>query len=212
VKKAACFFLLTWMFLQSSGQAQSRPDATKSGADNEAPSSLVASLPSQPRTTSVPNRPPQSQQFVCSVGITLEKCRQEMLVLRRVLANYPSSDLGEWTWVLVRSENWRLILRARGLNAGIPALTALDARTTFFEEALVAGPIGRVFELMDIWRLGRDSLLDLAVRHELGHALCTEENEWKADRVARLLEQRQPVACEGKTDAKKTPNPHASLN
>jgi hypothetical protein len=200
VKKAACFFCLatSMMFLHSSGQAQSGPDATKSGANNDIPSSLVASLPSHPRAPAAPNRLPRSQQFACSVGITLEQCTQEMLVLRKALANYRASDLGEWTWVLVRSENWKLILLARGLNPGIPALTALDARTTFFEEALVAGPIGRVSELMDIWHLGRESLLDLAVRHELGHALCTEENERKADRVARLLEQRRPVACEGR--------------
>ena len=67
-----------------------------------------------------------------------------MVVLRKVLANYPASDLGDWTWVLVRSENWRLILQARDLNPGVPALTALDARTTFFEEALIDGPSGRV--------------------------------------------------------------------
>jgi hypothetical protein len=132
----------------------------------------------------------------------LDKCRQEVVVLRKTLANYRASDLGEWTWVLVRSENWKLILLARGLNTGIPDLTALDARTTFFEEALVSGPAGRVSELMDIWHAGRDSLLDLAVRHELGHALCTEQNERKADRVARLLEQKKPFTCEGKTNAK----------
>jgi hypothetical protein len=142
----------------------------------------------------------------------LENCRQEMLVLRKALANYRASDLGEWTWVLVRSENWRLILLARDLNPGVPALTALAARTTFFEEALVDGPSGRVSELMDIWHAGRDGLLDLAVRHELGHALCAEENERKADRVARLLEQKKPVSCEGKTDAKKKSSYHTSSN
>lgn len=206
MKKASCFFcLVTGMFLHSSGQAQSGPDATGSGAHNEIPAPLIASLPSHPRTPAEPSRSPHPQQFACSVGITLEKCRQEMVVLRKTLANYRASDAGEWTWVLVRSENWKLILLARGLNPGIPALTALDERTTYFEEALVAGPAGRVSELLDIWHAGRDSLLDLAVRHELGHALCTEENEWKADRVARLLENKKPVTCEGKTDAKRRP-------
>jgi hypothetical protein len=213
VKKRACFFcLVTWMFLQSSGQAQSGPDATGPGGHNEIPASLVASLPSHPRIPAEPSRSPHPQRFACSVGITLEECRQEMVVLRKTLANYRASDLGEWTWVLVRSENWKLILLARGLNPGIPALTALDARTTFFEEALVSGPAGRVSELMDIWHAGRDSLLDLAVRHELGHALCTEQNEQRADRVARLLEQKKPVACEGKTNAKQKSGSYTSPN
>ena len=213
MKKASCFFcLVTWMFLQSSGQAQSGPDATGSGDHNEIPAPLVASLPSHPRTPAEPSRSPNPQQFACSVGITLEKCRQEMVVLRKTLANYRASDLGEWTWVFVRSENWKLILLARGLNTGIPALSALGARTTYFEEALVSGPAGRLSELMDIWHSDRDSLLDLAVRHELGHALCTEENERKADRVAILLEQKKPVTCEGKTDAKQKSGSHNSPN
>jgi len=33
------------------------------------------------------------------------------------------------------------------------------------------------------------SLLDLAVRHEPAHALCSEENERQADRFVRLLEE-----------------------
>jgi hypothetical protein len=145
VKKAACFFwlVLSMVLLLRSGRAQSEPDATRPVANNEPPSSLVAGLPAQPGITTEPYRSalspssrtqlPEPQQFACSVGITLEKCRQEMLVLRKALANYRASVLGEWTWVLVRSENWRLILLARNLNPGVPALTALDARTTFFE-------------------------------------------------------------------------------
>jgi len=118
-----------------------------------------------------------------------------MVVLRKALANYRASDLGEWAWVLVRSENWKLILLARGLNPEVPSLTALGARTTLFEEALVAGQIGRLSELMDVWHVGRQALLDLAIRHELGHALCNDVNERNADRVARLLEQKKTISC-----------------
>jgi hypothetical protein len=166
----------------------------------------------QPRITADPYRPVRPQRFECSVGITLEKCRQEVVVLRKVLANYPASDLGDWTWVLVRSENWRLILLARDLNPGVPALTALEAKTTFFEEALVDGPAGRVSELMDTWQASRSGLLDLAVRHELGHALCFAENEREADRVARLLDQKKPVVCEGKAKAMQKSGHHVSSN
>lgn len=217
-KSASLFSLMIWMiFLPVPCDAQSSSDSTRSVASNELPSLLAAHPPPEPRATPEPYRlarphflPPQ--QFACSAGITLEKCRQEMLVLRKILANYRASDLGEWTWVLVRSEDWRLILLAHNLNPGVPALTALGARTTFFEEALVDGPPGRVSELMDIWHADRDGLLNLAVRHELGHALCTDENERKADHVARLLEQKKPAACEGKTDAKQKSSYRASSN
>ena len=203
--KAACLFcLLAWIFLQSL-QAQSGPIASRS-ADNEVTASSTA-VPSPALITAEPSRSPRAQQFVCAVGITLENCRQEMAVLRKVLANYHSAELGQWNWVLVRSEHWKLLLIGRGFNSGVPALTALDARTTFFEEALIAGPSGRVSELMDIWHVGRDGLLDLAVRHELGHALCGEENERLADRAARLLEQKKPVTCEWKAKAKPKTSP-----
>ena len=138
---------------------------------------------------------PLAQHFVCNIGYTQNECDKEMAVLRKALANYPAHQLGEWTWVLVRSEDWNHILLTRGLNPGVPALTDPAARTTFFEEALLAGAIGRVSELMTVWHMGRESLLDLAIRHELGHAFCGDTNEVKADRVARLLEQRKPISC-----------------
>jgi hypothetical protein len=54
----------------------------------------------------------------------------------------------------VRSEDWKPILRARKLDPGVPALTDLAGRATFFEEALLAGSIGRVSELLAAWRMG----------------------------------------------------------
>lgn len=204
--KTACLFCLSaWMCLQSA-QAQSGPSASRS-ADNEVTASSTASLPSPATIAAKPSLSPRAQQFVCAVGIPVDNCRQEMAVLRKVLANYHSAELGQWNWVLVRSEHWKLLLIGRGFNSGVPALTALDARTTFFEEALISGPSGRLSELMDIWHVDRDALLDLAVRHELGHALCGEENERLADRAARLLEQKKPVTCEWKAKTKPKTNP-----
>jgi hypothetical protein len=161
---------------------------------------FLSALPSQAQTAAEPARSTAAQHFVCNIGYTQKDCDKEMMVLRKALANYRASELGEWTWVLVRSEDWKPILRARKLDPGVPALTDLARRTTFFEEALLAGPIGRVSELLAVWRMGRESLLDLAIRHELGHALCDDINEAKAARVARLLEQRKSVSCEAKTE------------
>ena len=212
MKKAIFSCMVAWMFLQSSSRAQSGPDSPRLRANNEIPSSLVAALPSLSRTGGEPYRSAPVQKFVCNIGYKQKECDDEMAVLRKALANYRVSDLGEWTWVLVRSENWKLILLARGLNPEVPSLTALGARTTLFEEALVAGPSGRVSELMNIWHRSRNGLLDLAIRHELGHALCNDANERKADRIARLLEQRKPVFCEAKTEAKQKSGYHTSLN
>ena len=165
---------------------------------------FIAALPAESKMTAETHSSASAQHFVCNVGYTEKECDDEMTVLRKALAKYPTSQLGEWTWVLVRSEDWKLVLLARKLDPSIPALTAPLARTTFFEEALLAGAAGRVSELMAVWHRGRENLLDFAIRHELGHAFCNDTSEGRADRVARLLEQEKPISCKGKVDSKQS--------
>jgi hypothetical protein len=195
VKKASCFCLV-WMFSQSSGQAQSGPNATRSGANDGIRSSLVAALPSQPRTGVEPYRSTPTQQFVCNTGYKQKECNEETVALRKALANYPVAQLGNWTWILVRSEDWKAIKLLRGLDPDSPAFTFYPKRETFIEEALVTQVPVRARELLLKWDMNRRDLLDLAVRHELGHALCNDANERNADRVARLLEQKKEISCE----------------
>jgi len=196
VKKTICFCLLAWVFLQSSALAQSSPDARRSVANSEIPSSLVAALPSQPRTGGQPYRSAPIQKFVCNTGYSQKQCREDMVVLRKALANYPVAQLGNWTWILVRSENWKSILLPRGLDPDSPAFTFYPKRETFIEEALVTQVPVRGGELLLKWSMDRMGLLDLAIRHELGHALCNDANERNADRVARLLEEKKTVSCQ----------------
>jgi hypothetical protein len=203
VKKTICFCLVAWMFLQSSVQAQSGPDATKSRGNIEILSSLVTAVPSQPRTDGEPYRTPPTQQFVCNTGYRQKQCDEEMVVLRKALANYPVAQLGNWTWILVRSEDWKAIVLPRGLDPDSPAFTFCQKRETFLEEALVTHVPVRGRELVLKWNMGTRDLLDLAIRHELGHALCNDANERNADRVARLLEQRKTISCQATSRPKR---------
>jgi hypothetical protein len=157
---------------------------------------LVAALPSQPRTGVEPYRSTPTQQFVCNTGYKQKECNEETVVLRKALANYPVAQLGNWTWILVRSEDWKAIKLLRGLDPDSPAFTFYPKRETFIEEALVTQVPVRARELLLKWDMNRRDLLDLAVRHELGHALCNDANEGNADRVARLLEQKKEISCE----------------
>jgi len=194
--KIAWLVLMTSSLLPRIGLAQSSSEpALSSRAESflEAPGSL-----SQP-VTKKPAPLASKQRFECSAGFTLDECKQKMIVLIEVLQRYEPDRLGEWKWVLVRSEVWSHLLLARGISTSVPAITILDARTTLFDEALASGSAGRVSELKDTWHLDRSALLDLAVRHELGHALCNDYSERNADRVANLLEQNKAVSCE-KTD------------
>ena len=212
MKKTICFCLLAWAFLPSSARAQSGPDATRSGAKNEILSSMVARLPSQPPTSGAPYLATPAQKFVCNTGYSQTKCDEQVVILRKALANYPVAQLGNWTWILVRCEDWKAILRSRSLDPDSPAFTYYPNRETFFEEALVTRVPVRSPELLLKWNIDREGLLDLAIRHELGHALCNEPDERNAERVAKLLEQRKPVSCEVKAEAKQNARPHASLN
>jgi hypothetical protein len=203
VKKVIFSCMVAWMFLQSSVQAQSGPDAARSRANIEILSSLVTAVPSQPRTGGEPYRPTPTQQFVCNTGYRQKQCDEEMVVLRKALANYPVAQLGSWTWILVRSEDWKAILLPRGLDPHSPAFTFCPKRETFLEEALLTQVPVRGRELVLQWHMGTRDLLDLAIRHELGHALCNDASERNADRVARLLEQRKTISCQATSRPKR---------
>ena len=136
------------------------------------------------------------QHFVCNTGYTLEKCHVEMDILRKVLAKYPTAALGEWSWVLVRSEDWKTILLSRQFDPNSPAFSFLPASETFFDEALMLPVSNRGAELSAVWHMPVEELLDLSVRHELGHAVCNERDERQADHVAAaLLRDSRRISC-----------------
>jgi len=151
-------------------------------------------------TSAAPSPPPQTtssvQRFVCHTGYTPQKCHADTLVLRKALAKYPVADLGEWTWILIRSEDWKSIVVPRGLGPDSPAFTYYEKRETFLEEALVAEVPERRRELLLAWRMSMEDLLDFAVAHELGHVLCNEKDEANVNRLSRMLQEHRPFACE----------------
>jgi hypothetical protein len=144
------------------------------------------------------------QHFVCSTGYSLSKCQADMAVLRKTLAKYRAAELGEWTWVLVRSADWKYFVMPHGIDPDSPAVTYLPKRETFIEEALVATVPQRVGELIVRWGMNIDDLLELAVTHELAHVLCNEPSEAKANRAARTLLEGKPLSCEVRLAANTT--------
>jgi len=135
------------------------------------------------------------QHFSCEVSYAPIKCTEELAILRRSVTRYSTLALGEWTWVLVRSENWKQILRSRGLDPDSPAFTLLGRRQTYIEESLVAPERGRSRELFDRWGILTDRLLEIALTHEMGHGICGDADEDKANRVAVMLRSGKPAWC-----------------
>jgi hypothetical protein len=146
-------------------------------------------------TANDPIPSPAAQRFVCNVGYTQQQCHEQMSYLRPVLDKYSAGRLGDWTWVLVKSQDWKALQRLHAMDPDSPAFTVLDRRETFFEEALVSPVTVRRAELVRQWSLSTGDLLNLAVSHELGHAFCSERNEKKADAYGELMRKGQPVQC-----------------
>jgi hypothetical protein len=143
------------------------------------------------------------QEFHCHTGYPLAECQQDILHLKRILSRYPIEALGHWTWILVRSEDWKPISRKLRLNPDSPAFTALEPRETFLEEALFFHDPERISELMKEWQRSMPELLQLAVSHELGHAFCAESNEAAADRFGEQLRKGLAPRCPASREASK---------
>ena len=129
------------------------------------------------------------QHVTCSAGYTPTECHAQAVVLHAALKKYATRELGDWTWIVVRSYDWKNFLSVRKLPPDIPAFTYLPERETYFDEALFQVLSPRGLELSASWQMTIPQLLDLAIRHEMGHALCKERDEEAAKRTAqRLLE------------------------
>jgi hypothetical protein len=138
---------------------------------------------------------PPIQHFICHRGFTADECRIRMSVLKRALDTYHADDLGEWSWVLVRTIDWKRIMYDRGFDSTSPAFTYLPGKETFFDDALTTAESVRAMQLMEIWRMPIEELLDKAVRHELAHALCHEKDESKARILEERLRAKTPTVC-----------------
>ena len=187
-----CLLLLCTV-LERGSQAQSRL-GKGTGTDNEPVPFLLAASRSKPADKKL-GLTISTQRFVCNTGYSQKLCDEQMAILRKTLEQYPLAKLGDWTWVLVRSQDWKAIIVPRGLDSDTTAFTYPPKHETFIEEALVSPVPGRQWELLSKWNMGRLELLDFAIRHELGHALCNDPSERNANRVAQLLQSGAAVAC-----------------
>ena len=105
------------------------------------------------------------------------------------MRKYDAEKLGKWTWILVRSEDWKQLVTQLHVDPASPAFSHLGYRQTFFDEALLVLKPKRELELMTKWNISFDQFLDFAVSHELGHAFCQESDEIKIDPVGDQTEK-----------------------
>ena len=138
-------------------------------------------------------------RFYCNTGYTVRECAGQLKQLDGVFVGMDLAPLGDWTWILVRSQDWQPILRRVGRDPDSPAFTILEKRQTFLEEALFnAGP-ERSRTLLEKWRMPLDQLRIFAVAHELGHALCRETEEARVQAYAAQLRSTGKATCLGRS-------------
>jgi hypothetical protein len=156
-----------------------------------------SAYPLAAQTNSIASTPKQvtKQHFVCNVGYTPRECEVDMTVLRKTLKRYRLEALGEWTWILVRTEDWKQLLSERRFDPNHPAFSYLPKRETFLDGALIVRASVRGAELAVIWHMPIEDLFDLAIRHELAHALCNDPDETKANHGAIALKNGTPLSC-----------------
>ena len=133
-----------------------------------------------------------TQTFLCDNKVAVRECKSEVEILRTHLQAYPVGQLGAWTWVLVRADRWKDL----GLDSASPAYTAIEDRLTLIDESmLVEKNAIRTTELMRTFELPLPQLVDFAVTHEMGHALCGFREEGKADAVGRRIREGKLPYC-----------------
>jgi len=135
------------------------------------------------------------QRFLCAKPYSIAECDKQVVILQAALRRYPIEGLGQWTWVLVRSEDWKPILTRVQMDPNSPAFSILERRQTFVEEALLVSNPERQLELLKKWYIPFDQFLDFAVSHELGHAFCGESDEIKAERSGQRLRKGEGPLC-----------------
>ncbi len=136
------------------------------------------------------------QEFHCTVDYIPLEWQKEVALLQTVLHHHHVEELGEWTWVLVPSRDWKPILLRVHLDPDSPAFSLREQRKTFLEEVLFAPDAVRWPEIVHKWKIPFDQFLDFAVTHELGHAFCNEYDESKAERYAERLRRGKRPVCD----------------
>jgi hypothetical protein len=149
-----------------------------------------------------PAQTSKNAQFFCTQDYNRDECRQHALDLRRVLMTYPLERLGVWSFALVPSDKWKDLVRALGGPTHSPAFTIFEQRTTVMESSLFSATATRSAEFLRVFGVTGKALLDLAVNHELGHCVCHDQDEWKADDYGRELRKGKTPGC-GRTPKRK---------
>ncbi len=144
--------------------------------------------------------PPNGQtpiaiQFLCSQSYDRAECVKDATALRQAMSSYPTRLLGTWSFVLVPADDWKALVQRLGGDPVSPAFSILDQRMTLLDGSLFVATAGRNKELLQRFDMIGAALLDLAVTHEMGHGICLERDERRADAYGKVLREGKVPDC-----------------
>lgn len=138
----------------------------------------------------------QDQRFSCTLEYVPEKCARDLQRLKRLLEGYVAEGPGEWQWVLVARFEWKPFCVKLGVDSVSPAMTSFVDHETFLDEALFEFDPVRAGEFVRKYGVAWKDLLPLAVTHELGHAICRDVTEERAEYYAEEIRRHRPGRCD----------------
>jgi len=130
---------------------------------------------------------------------------KSVALLAKVLERYPTEKMGQWAFVLAGSARWKQTIKELGGDTESPAFSELDARVTVLEDELFETIDSRQAMVARRFGLPRGSILDYAVTHEMGHAICGERQEHLADKYG--LDLRRGITPMCATDRRRSNTP-----
>jgi hypothetical protein len=142
---------------------------------------------------------PGSIQFFCTEDYPHRACMDDVETLHHSLQRYPVEQLGQWIFVLATRNQCIAVQHRPDRSAETPAFTFINHRTTVMERDLFSATADRSGELFRAFGLAGSALLELAISHELGHALCHEPDEHRADDYGRELRGGRILSCSPST-------------
>jgi hypothetical protein len=164
----------------------------------------------------LPNRPASLSHnisFSCTTDYDPSQCLTSVALLAKVLERYPTARMGQWTFVLAGSARWRQTLKELGGDPESPVFSELSAHVTVFEEELFESVDSRQSMVARRFGVPPGSILDYAVTHEMGHAICGELQEklqrsmdWICDEgLLRLVQFIESCLASSRPSATKYP-------
>jgi hypothetical protein len=138
---------------------------------------------------------PNTIQFLCSQKYDRAECVKDATALRQAMAPYPVQLLEQWSFVLVPADDWKALVRSQGGDPVSPAFSMLDQRATLLDASLFSGSATRNKELLERFGMIGPALVDLAITHEMGHGICQEKNERRADDYGKELRAGKTPDC-----------------